>query len=135
MVKDRPVLTVVTKSDLPQKMSHEALRILVDSGDYLRISVKNNVGIRDLEKKIIQAIVSEQLEVQGEQLTRLRHKEALERSLAALEHAQQAFKKEESLEFISLDLKLSVDSLRELIGEIYSEDLLDVIFLEFCIGK
>ena len=33
------------------------------------------------------------------------------------------------------DLKKSVESLQELVGEIYSEDLLDVIFQEFCIGK
>jgi tRNA modification GTPase len=36
---------------------------------------------------------------------------------------------------VVVDLKESLDHLSELIGEIYSEDLLDVIFSEFCIGK
>jgi tRNA U34 5-carboxymethylaminomethyl modifying GTPase MnmE/TrmE len=42
---------------------------------------------------------------------------------------------EKSGEFVLVDLQQTIESLREFIGEVYSEDLLDVIFQEFCIGK
>ena len=68
-------------------------------------------------------------------LTRLRHKQALEEALQSIERSKEGMEKEISSELLLLDLKSAIDSLRELIGEIYSEDLLDVIFQEFCIGK
>ena len=40
-----------------------------------------------------------------------------------------------SLEFVTPDLREALEFTKELTGEVYSEDLLDVIFSEFCIGK
>ena len=68
-------------------------------------------------------------------ITRLRHQRALSASLEALEKSFETLLKKESLEFVALDLKQSLDALKEFVGEIYSEDLLDAIFSEFCIGK
>jgi tRNA modification GTPase len=41
----------------------------------------------------------------------------------------------ESYEFIALDLRTAVDTLGEVVGEVTTEDILDKIFSEFCIGK
>jgi tRNA modification GTPase len=68
-------------------------------------------------------------------LTRLRHKQALEEALESLAHSKRGIEDAASPEFVLVDLKSALDALRELIGEVYSEDLLDVIFREFCIGK
>jgi tRNA modification GTPase len=38
-------------------------------------------------------------------------------------------------EFIAMDLRMAVDILGEVVGEITTEDILDKIFQEFCIGK
>ena len=86
-----------------------------------------------MEKRI--ADITMEGEGEGEQITRLRHKNALQRSLAAFCRAEAAFFERTSLEFVIVDLKEALDELRELTGEIHSEDLLDVIFSEFCIGK
>ena len=75
------------------------------------------------------------MHVEGVTVTRARHKAALELALGSLESAKEVFIKKESLEFLSFDIKTALDALAELIGEIYTDDLLDVIFSEFCIGK
>ena len=40
-----------------------------------------------------------------------------------------------SFEFVTPDLRAALEAMKELTGEVYSEDILDVIFSEFCIGK
>ena len=120
-------LFVVNKIDLPQKLDR-------GKQDPCLISCLNQKGIEALLKRI-----EKKIEVMNFQesttLTRLRHKQAFEKSLESLRKAKQALKENLSTEFILEDLKKSVESLQELVGEIYSEDLLDVIFQEFCIGK
>ena len=95
----------------------------------------NQKGIDLLEKRIEEKIHAMNHVSESATLTRLRHKQAFEKSLDSLRRAKQALQEEASTEFILEDLKAAVESLRELIGEVYSEDLLDVIFQEFCIGK
>ena len=128
-------LLVVNKIDLPQKLDREALRGFTGREDGSFISCLTGKGISELEKRIEDEIRSLGIIQESAALTRLRHKQALENSLEALARSRKTLEAGESAEFILIDLKAAVDSLRELIGEIYSEDLLDVVFQEFCIGK
>ena len=131
--KDKVVIPLVNKSDLPVKMDLAEFSHM--SGAYVSISTTTREGLEELEKKIGESIRQRCPENESEQITRLRHKNTLESALEALRRAQKAFSAEEPLELVIEDLKDALDGLRELIGEIYSEDLLDVIFSEFCIGK
>jgi tRNA modification GTPase len=57
---------------------------------------------------------------------------------ACLEHLEQAgtiLAQEEPLELLALELRLAVEQLGEMVGAVYTEDLLDRIFSQFCIGK
>lgn len=128
-------LTVINKSDLSMQLDEENLRRLVGGDDFLKVSAVTRQGLAALEEKMAAALLERPVESEGEQITRLRHKHALENSSASLRRAREALGRRESLEFVAIDLKAALDGLRELIGEIYSEDLLDVIFSEFCIGK
>ncbi len=101
----------------------------------LNISSKTRDGIARLEKEITAAIEDCGLTARGEQITRLRHRDALERALAACTRAAEGFSRRRPLETVVLDVRAALRELRELIGEVYDEDLLDVIFSEFCIGK
>jgi tRNA modification GTPase len=132
---NKPMMVLLNKSDLPIRVSREDVKQLTAQADFLEISSKNRKGLDLLEKTILEKVMGKNIEAPGEQITRLRHKNALEQSAQALSRAKEALEREESLEFVSEDLKIALDSLRELVGEIYSEDLLDVIFSEFCIGK
>ena len=135
-LEGKDFLLVINKTDLPQKLQFELLaQRLLDHNKPCFISCLNQTGIPELEKRMegkIRQIAGVQ---ESATLTRLRHRQALEKARGALQQGGKNFEKELSTEFILEDLKGAIESLQELIGEVYSEDLLDVIFQEFCIGK
>lgn len=64
-----------------------------------------------------------------------RHKAALEKALGAIERAALAVDQQVSGEFVALELRAALDALGEVVGLSTTEDLLDRIFSQFCIGK
>ncbi len=134
-VKERPFLILINKSDRPEKIDLDKLQKLCGVREFIRVSAQKQDGLETLQARIEKIIADAGIHQESEQITRLRHKKALESALESLRRAQDSFQKKESLDLVSLDLKVALDQLSELLGEIYSEDLLDVIFSEFCIGK
>ncbi len=59
----------------------------------------------------------------------------LEKSEIALSQAIDAINDNIGLEFIALDLREAMDALGEIVGQVTSEDILNNIFSQFCIGK
>jgi tRNA modification GTPase len=68
-------------------------------------------------------------------VSNIRHKRALESALESLSHVLDTIDRKEPIDFISGDLAAARNSLGLITGETASEDLLDRIFSEFCIGK
>jgi tRNA modification GTPase len=68
-------------------------------------------------------------------ITNLRHAEALQQALVALEKTQQGLIAQLSGDFIAMDIRQAIYHLGSITGEISSDDLLGNIFKNFCIGK
>jgi tRNA modification GTPase len=79
------------------------------------------------------AKVAQKLEAPGEAppITRARHRHALEEASAALARAQTASESE----LMAEDIRLALRAIGRITGAVDVEDLLDVIFRDFCIGK
>ncbi len=75
--------------------------------------------------------VAQNYAIEAPVLTRARHREALEEALASLHRSLSAALAELRAE----DLRLALRSLGRITGAVDVEDLLDVIFRDFCIGK
>ncbi|MFA5159449.1 MAG: tRNA uridine-5-carboxymethylaminomethyl(34) synthesis GTPase MnmE [Candidatus Omnitrophota bacterium] len=131
---DKKIIVLMNKSDLSSRLEVKELETFLGDKPRIRISAKTRAGFKELEEKIADCLGQETSEI-GEQITKLRHKKALEAALEALQRAEQSFQMKMSLEFVTLDLHAALETMKELTGETYSEDLLDVIFSEFCIGK
>ncbi|OGW86677.1 MAG: hypothetical protein A3A81_03050 [Omnitrophica bacterium RIFCSPLOWO2_01_FULL_45_10b] len=135
-LKGKKVIPVINKIDIKaQNGIANQLAKYTEKQKACFLSAKTREGIETLEKEIVNSILEGGLEKESVMITRLRHQRALSASLEALEKSFETLLKKESLEFVALDLKQSLDALKEFVGEIYSEDLLDAIFSEFCIGK
>ena len=133
-LRGKNFLIVINKSDLPRRIDWKEIQSFESQKKVCWVSCRTGTGVSELEKMI----ELEFLQTEPEEsliLTRLRHKLAVEKAFELLNASRKTLEQNHSIEFVLVDLKLAIDSLRELIGEVYSEDLLDVIFQEFCIGK
>jgi tRNA modification GTPase len=68
-------------------------------------------------------------------VSNLRHIEALKKTEKLVVGSLNSLDNKLSLEFIAQDLKEALSNLDDILGRRFSEDLLDKIFSEFCIGK
>jgi tRNA modification GTPase len=68
-------------------------------------------------------------------ITQARHRAGLLASDEALGRAREAAASDLSTEFIAVDLRHALDALGEIIGVVTTDDVLDKIFKDFCIGK
>ena len=64
-----------------------------------------------------------------------RHQEALKRAREALRRAADALRAELTLELPAMELRIAAGAVGEIVGKTSTEDLLDSIFSQFCIGK
>jgi tRNA modification GTPase len=123
--KDRD-LVLVNKIDLL------AGRPLPDLGlPFLPVSIRSGTGLNDLVERIAEIAAQTMDSLGSPALTRARHRAALEEAAAALGRSVTA----RDPELLAEDLRLAVRALGRITGRIDVEDLLDRIFLEFCIGK
>ncbi len=99
--------------------------------DSLLISAKTGEGLEALTARLIQEIESRFKASETPALTRLRHREAVEKSLAFLRRAMVA----REAELVAEDLRLAVRALGRITGRVDVEDLLTIIFSSFCVGK
>lgn len=100
-------------------------------GGSLPISVKNGYGLNELIKEIERRIKSEFVTRETPSLTRQRHRQVLEDALGCLLRSRMATLPE----LMAEDLRLAVRAIGRITGRVDVEDLLDVIFRDFCIGK
>ena len=102
----------------------------------LRISVKTGEGIEALLKKLKEkAIGSGTYTEKTAIVTNLRHHNCLKKTRENLINARESILNKMSGEFISIDLRNAAMNLSEIIGEITSDEILNNIFMKFCIGK
>ena len=99
-------------------------------------SIINGEGVEQLRMIIRDTIVGREQRLAGEAIgTNLRHKNALEQSKKKLKNFLEAIQNKLPLEIQALHLRGALDLLGEITGAVTTEDILDRVFSEFCIGK
>ncbi len=132
LIKEKKVIYVLNKKDLDQKLNVEKLNLR----NSIRISTKDIKDLETLEELIYQEIDKKDISSKSEELilNNIRHKNLFEKCFQHLNSfLQNAYSN--PLDIASIDLKAAIDSLSEIIGEVTSEDVLDNIFKNFCVGK
>ncbi len=130
--KEKPLIIVLNKKDLGQMIDHHYLRDLTTCS----MSAKTGEGLDQLKSTISMHLwQGKTRESFREIFINSRHQEALQRSHKALEKTAESLRQKKSFEFIAADLRESLQALGEVSGRTVTEDILDRIFKNFCIGK
>ena len=101
----------------------------------LAISLKDEIGLdkllNGLKKIVSKSMVGQEPPV----ITRTRHREALQSCLNSIKSAKTALLSDEEPEIVAEELRAATKSLGRVVGAVDVEDLLDIVFGDFCIGK
>jgi tRNA modification GTPase len=130
----KSLLIVVNKHDLPQALRVEGLMQFSGTKPIALVSAKSGEGIEELKRKLREIVLDKEIEPRIV-LTNLRHRNALARAEQALKHAITALDEGFACEFVAVDLNGASEALEEIIGAVTNENILERIFINFCIGK
>ncbi len=130
--KTSQTIFVGNKADISEIVDFE--RRLNLHTPLVRISAKSQDGIDGLKKKISELFQND-LSFDAPMISRIRHKIALEKSLHSLSIASLSLENRISYEYVALDIRNAVAALSEIVGDVTSDEVLNNIFSNFCIGK
>ena len=134
--KDKNVLVVVNKCDLPVCVSASRLQEVFPGKDVVRVSALTDSGIPALEDRMMQAAVpDETYYARNIMVSNSRHVQALGQAEECLLQAVAHLGAGLSWEFVSEDIKSAIRALDQITGRDIDSDVLEKIFSEFCIGK
>ena len=135
-VKSKKVIPVLNKCDLEKGLDTDRLKKLLPHSTTVQISAKKKEGIHGLEEAIYQTIWDSKMDMSENVLiTRMRHEEKIQKAIGALRGVLRSLQDSLPPEFVAADLRSALDWLGEITGESYSDEVLEKIFSEFCIGK
>ena len=126
------ILCVINKIDIA---NNENLNQLHQIENAIFISAKQNLNIEQLTHAMLNNDVINNLNLNNELVINVRHKEALQNTMNALESAGIGLQTNVTTDWIAQDIRMALYHLGTVSGEISTDDLLENIFSRFCIGK
>lgn len=137
LVKDKETIVLINKIDLKSDgIGIEEAQGLACGRPVLRISAVEGYGLDALEEKIVDMALGGRVSPSDEiMVTNVRHKRALEKSREYLLEARAAIRGNVPVDIVSIDVKAAWEALGEITGSTITEEIVDRIFADFCVGK
>jgi tRNA modification GTPase len=119
-------MDLLARLQLPPDTSPPIVAVCCLSGaglETLKDTIKTLIWAGEIKAEMLQVMINS------------RHQAALQRARSATEKAGTALRQNLPLELVAMDLHIAVNAIGEIVGKTATEDLLDAIFSQFCIGK
>lgn len=132
LLKGKNAIIILNKIDLDSKISKEDF-----DKDFtiIETSMVSRDGIDKLEGAIFDIFDSKELNKESLMITNLRHERLLNSSKEKLQSSLKDIKSFVPIDCVEVDLRSSYDDLGLIIGETVSDEIMDKVFREFCVGK
>lgn len=133
----KQVLLIRNKVDLPAASPKDEMVSFARGMRSVELSCTTGANLAELEQALLAFAgnLIGDLDESETMLISVRQRDIVDKALASVREAQTHFEQNLSQEFISSELRIGLDYLGELIGEVTTEDILGNIFSNFCIGK
>ncbi|MDF9407754.1 MAG: tRNA modification GTPase MnmE [Pelotomaculum sp. PtaB.Bin013] len=137
LAEEKKCLVVINKIDLKdRKIDKEVLKEHAGTRPVIWVSAEHGTGLSELENLIADLALCGKINTSdGFMVTNIRHKAALEKASFHLNEAIASIKKMVPVDIVAIDLRDAWEALGEITGASVSEDLIDRIFSDFCVGK
>ncbi|NQS76456.1 MAG: tRNA uridine-5-carboxymethylaminomethyl(34) synthesis GTPase MnmE [Peptococcaceae bacterium] len=136
-VADKKTIFLINKVDIDEKkIDYNRIVACATERPVLWISAQKGAGLEQLKRTIYTTVLEGRIANTNEVLiSSIRHQNALERADRHLADVRVGIENNVPVDIIAIDIKAAWEALGEITGSTVTEDLLDRIFTDFCIGK
>lgn len=128
-IKNKNHIIVINKIDLDNKLN-------INEPNIIKISIKEHKGIENIKNRITELYNLDKISTEDmSYLSNARSISLLKQTLNKINECLDNISKDIPIDIIELDLKESWNILGEIIGQTYTDELIDEIFSRFCLGK
>jgi len=137
LVRKKKSIVVLNKTDLAGRVERAEVERVFPKTPMVEISARTGQGLERLRLEIYDSVVRSGIGGLGERtmVIEVRHKRALEEALEAVGRAKRGAGENISPELVALEIRSALEKIGEIVGETVSEDILERVFSQFCIGK
>lgn len=134
---DKKLIILFNKSDLLSVSQQDEIQNYFNDvdADKIFISAKTKQNIEKLEEILVKASALPQINQGDVIVTNIRHYEALAHALESIHRVQEGMSMNLSGDLVSEDLRQCIFHLSDIVGEVTTDQVLENIFKNFCIGK
>jgi len=132
LIEDKNAIIILNKTDLDSIFDKSLLDVNLP---IIETSMTENIGIDKLEETITEIFDTSEINRESILITNTRHERLLKSASEKLASSLYDIKMGISLDAVEVDLRGSYDDLGLIIGESVSDEIMDKVFKEFCVGK
>jgi len=131
-----PQVVVLNKIDLPQVISEQDVPRPAAGAPIVSVSARRLQGLAGVRRAVVSRVFNgDGSAADTPVVTSIRHRDALEKARHSLALARESIADGRSADLVAVDVQDAIDHIGAITGLVTSEDVLDRIFSDFCIGK
>lgn len=136
MIQAKPSIILLNKADLPAKIDENLPELKQASSNMIKISALHQWGLDQLYQKIEELFHLDEINLdQDVVITNLRQKNLISKAIQEVNQTKQTLEQNMPIDITSIFMKEILEDLAKITGEFVTEDIIQEIFSQFCLGK
>ena len=135
-IKNKKAIIILNKMDLKAKIDENNENLKKLSGNIIKMSALKNVGIDKLYEKITERLNLNEINLDNENvITNVRQKNLITKAIENVKKAKETIEQKMPIDIVAIFIKDILEDLGKITGEVVTEDIIEEIFANFCLGK
>lgn len=135
-IKNKKAIIILNKMDLKAKIDENNENLKKLSGNIIKISALKNIGIDKLYEKITEMFNLNEINLDNENvITNVRQKNLITKAIENVKKAKKTIEQKMPIDIVAIFIKDILEDLGKITGEVVTEDIIEEIFANFCLGK
>ena len=135
-IKNKKAIIILNKMDLKAKIDENNENLKKLSGNIIKMSALKNIGIDKLYEKITEMFNLNEINLDNENvITNVRQKNLITKANENVKKAKETIEQKMPIDIVAIFIKDILEDLGKITGEVVTEDIIEEIFANFCLGK
>ena len=135
-IKNKKAIIILNKMDLKAKIDENNENLKKISGNIIKMSALKNIGIDKLYEKITEMFNLNEINLDNENvITNVRQKNLITKAIENVKKAKETNEQKMPIDIVAIFIKDILEDLGKITGEVVTEDIIEEIFANFCLGK